>query len=190
MITVVSGLPRSGTSLLMQMLHAGGLPILMDARRPADADNPRGYYEFQPVKILDKDNSWMNQAEGQAVKVVSALLYHLPPGHEYKILFMERNLAEVLASQAQMLRRLQPGLPAPTPATDAAMRTHFEKHLQKLGDWLPQQPHLQVRRFQHAAVIADPSAAAEQIQEFLGLALKTAAMTSVVDRSLHRQKQG
>ena len=114
MIVVVSGLPRSGTSLMMQMLEAGGLPILMDDRRPADADNPRGYYEFQPVKTLDKDNSWMAQAEGKAVKVVSLLLYHLPPGHDYKVLFMERTIAEVLASQTAMLKRLQPTAAPPS----------------------------------------------------------------------------
>ena len=188
MIVVVSGLPRSGTSLMMQMLEAGGLPILMDDRRPADADNPRGYYEFQPVKTLDKDNSWMAQAEGKAVKVVSLLLYHLPPGHDYKVLFMERTIAEVLASQTAMLKRLQPTAAPPSPDLDAAMRSHFEKHLKKLDDWLPQQKHISIARFPHATVLADPTAAATNVQQFLGLPLNTAAMSAVIDKSLHRQK--
>lgn len=188
MIVVVSGLPRSGTSLLMQMLEAGGIPILQDGVRAADADNPRGYYEYQPVKSLDKDNSWMGLAEGKAVKVVSLLLYNLPAGHDYKVLFMERTIAEVLKSQTTMLTRLKPNSPPPGPEIDAAMRAHFEKHLQKLNEWLPQQKHIQIQRFTHSQVIADPAATAAQIQTFLGLPLQTAAMSAVVDKSLHRQK--
>ena len=173
---------------MMQMLEAGGLPILMDGRRAADADNPRGYYEFQPVKTLDKDNSWMSQAEGKAVKVVSLLLYHLPPGHDYRVLFMDRNISEVLASQTAMLQRLQPGSAPPGPELDAAMRAHFEKHLAKLNEWLPQQKHLQIQRFTHSQVLADPAAAATAVQKFLGIPMQTAAMAAAVDKSLHRQK--
>ncbi len=105
MIVIVSGLPRSGTSLMMQMLQAGGMPLLIDDHRPADADNPNGYWEYEPVKRLQQDNSWVHQAEGKAVKVVSALLQYLPPPYTYKIIFMQRPMPEVLASQAVMLER-------------------------------------------------------------------------------------
>src|SRR3990167_393038 len=100
MIVIVSGLPRSGTSLMMQMLRAGGMSLLIDDQRPADADNPHGYWEYEPVKRLQHDNSWLPQAEGKAVKVVSALLQYLPPRHTYKIIVMHRPMQEVLASQA------------------------------------------------------------------------------------------
>src|SRR5262245_6238620 len=99
MITLVSGLPRSGTSLLVQMLEAGGLPILCDNLRPADEDNPRGYLEFDKVRHLERDAGWMAEAEGRALKVVSPLLYHLPRGFEYRIVFMRRDLEEILDSQ-------------------------------------------------------------------------------------------
>src|SRR5262249_56905877 len=105
MIVVVSGLPRSGTSLMMQMLQVGGMPLLIDDLRPPDADNPNGYWEYEPVKCLQQDNFWIPKAEGKAVKVISALLQYLPPQHTYKIIFMQRPLPEILASQTVMLER-------------------------------------------------------------------------------------
>src|SRR5262245_34520180 len=105
MIVVVSGLPRSGTSLMMQMLQAGGMPLLTDDLRPADTNNPKGYWEYEPVKRLQQDNTWMHKAEGKAVKVISVLLQYLPPQHTYKIIFMQRPMQEVLASQTVMLER-------------------------------------------------------------------------------------
>ena len=105
MITVVSGLPRSGTSLAMQMLAAGGMPVLIDGERQADADNPRGYYEWERIKRLPYEPSCIAEAEGKAVKVISHLLLTLPDGHDYSVVFMQRPLAEVAASQAEMIRR-------------------------------------------------------------------------------------
>ena len=102
-IAIVSGLPRSGTSMLMKMLEAGGLKPLTDRVRAADEDNPKGYYEFERVKRLEKDKEWLPEARGRAVKIISMLLKHLPPGFSYKILFMLRSMDEVLASQTQML---------------------------------------------------------------------------------------
>src|SRR5262245_7239801 len=128
MIVIVSGLPRSGTSLMMQMLHAGGMPLLIDDQRPADADNPNGYWEYEPVKHLQQDNTWVAQAEGKAVKVVSALLQYLPRHHTYKIVFMHRPLAEVLASQTVMLQRR--GEQAGT-ANDQTLTTVFAQHLDR-----------------------------------------------------------
>src|SRR5262247_1316470 len=105
MIVVVSGLPRSGTLLMMQMLQVGGMSLLTDALRSVDADNPNGYWEYEPVKRLQQDNSWIPKAEGKAVKVISALLQYLPPQHTYKIIFMQRPMQEVLVSQTVMLER-------------------------------------------------------------------------------------
>ena len=104
-ITVVSGLPRSGTSMMMKMLDAGGMEILSDEVRKADEDNPKGYYEFEKVKELEKDASWMGQAAGKAVKIISALLMHLPEEYSYRIIFMRRKMEEILKSQEQMLIR-------------------------------------------------------------------------------------
>jgi hypothetical protein len=105
MITIISGLPRSGTSLMMQMLAAGGMPILSDGERRADVDNPRGYLEWERIKQLPKDPTCIAEAEGKAVKVISQLLLSLPPEHQYRVIFMERPLPEVMVSQDEMLRR-------------------------------------------------------------------------------------
>src|SRR5437660_12828449 len=105
-IIIVSGLPRSGTSLMMQMLENGGVPVVTDHIRTADTDNPRGYYEFEQVKKIKQDASWLPATRGKAVKMVSQLLYDLPTSERYKIIFMERDLDEVLASQEKMLERL------------------------------------------------------------------------------------
>jgi hypothetical protein len=106
-ITIVSGLPRSGTSLMMQMLEAGGMDILTDGIRKIDKNNPWGYYEFEKVKNLGKDNSWLNLCNGKVVKIISILLYDLPTDRKYNVIFMKRNLQEVLASQRKMLDNLQ-----------------------------------------------------------------------------------
>jgi hypothetical protein len=105
MITIVSGLPRSGTSLMMQMLAAGGMPVLSDGERRADTDNPRGCLEWERIKQLPKDPACIAEAEGKVVKVISQLLLSLPPGHDYRIVFMQRPLPEILKSQDEMLRR-------------------------------------------------------------------------------------
>src|SRR5258708_19854994 len=105
MITIVSGLPRSGPSLMMQMLDAGGLPVLSDGERKADTDNPKGYLEWERIKQLPKDPSLIAEAEGKVVKVISQLILSLPAGHEYRVVFMQRPLPEVLKSQQKMLLR-------------------------------------------------------------------------------------
>jgi hypothetical protein len=185
MIVIVSGLPRSGTSLMMQMLHAGGMPLLIDELRPADADNPNGYWEYEPVKSLQKDNSWMHQAEGKAVKVVSALLQYLPPQHTYKIIFMQRPMQEVLASQSVMLeRRGEQG----GKATDQTLGTVFTQHLDRTERWLAMQKHMTVLPVNHHETIADPEETATRVAQFLDLPLAVEAMARAVDPRLHRQR--
>jgi len=185
MIVVVTGLPRSGTSLMMQMLQAGGMPLLTDALRPADADNPNGYWEYEPVKRLQQDNSWIPKAEGKAVKVVSALLPYLPPQHIYKIIFMQRPLQEVLASQAVMLeRRGEQG----GKADDQTLRTVFAQHLDHTRHWLATQKHMAVLAVHFHETIADPEETAACVAQFLELPLAVDAMAHAVDPRLHRQR--
>ena len=185
MIVIVSGLPRSGTSLMMQMLQAGGIPLLIDDHRPADADNPNGYWEYEPVKRLQQDNSWMHKAEGKSVKVVSALLQYLPPQYTYKIIFMQRPMQEVLASQAVMLKRqgAQGGK-----ADDQTLGTAFAQHLDRIEGWLAAQKHMPVLPVNYHETIADPARTAARVTQFLALPLVGDAMDRAVDPRLHRQR--
>src|SRR5690242_7893637 len=140
-ITIVSGLPRSGTSMMMRMLEAGGMPILTDNLRQADVDNPNGYYEFEPVKQLSKDNAWLDSAYGKAVKMVYLLLYDLPRNHQYRVVFMRRKIAEVIASQEAMLRRQG----KKSEALDGAQLARlFHGHLKKLDEWIQNQENFSV----------------------------------------------
>src|SRR5579863_10329465 len=127
-ITIVSGLPRSGTSLMMQMLDAGGMPVLSDGERVADVDNPRGYLEWERIKLLPRQPACIAEAEDKAVKVVSQLLLALPAGHDYRIIFMERPLTEVVASQAEMIRRRgTKGAALPEAALMAGLKMHLNQ---------------------------------------------------------------
>ena len=182
-IVVVSGLPRSGTSLLMQMLKSGGLHILTDNIRTADIDNPRGYYEFEKAKSLKQDSSWLVQARGKGVKLVSMLLYELPPKERYRIIFVERDLDEILASQQKMLTRLGQDM-----GGDEDMRRFMSLHLAKLRDWLGQQHHIQVLTVCYNDLLANPIEEACRINHFLDETLDTEKMANVVDPSLYRNR--
>jgi len=184
-VTVVSGLPRSGTSLMMQMLQAGGLPVLTDGVRGADENNRRGYLEFEPVKRLRERNDWLAQARGQAVKVIHLLLRHLALQGElrYRIVFMRRPLDEVLASQRAMLAR--DGRPAGDPAV---LRRAFEKQLAELDTWLASQARISVLPAEYHAVLKNPAEEAGRVQAFLGLPLDVDAMARCVDPILHRER--
>ena len=185
-ITIVSGLPRSGTSLMMQMLAAGGVPLLTDGQRPADPHNPRGYFELEAVKHSRTQLAWLAQAEGKAVKVVHLLLPHLPADREYRVIFMLRDLAEVIASQRTMLQQ-QGRLGAALP--DSKLAEIFGKQLAEVQQWLSRQPNFQVLPIQHREVIALPLAVAQQIAAFLDGAVDPQRMTPAVDSKLYRQRQ-
>lgn len=185
-VIVVSGLPRSGTSLMMNMLQAGGVPIVTDAIRTADDDNPKGYFELERVKQLARgDVAWVSEAHGKAVKVISALLEHLPPTSSYKVLFMQRKLPEVLASQRKMLERR--GEPTDT-VPDEKMAALFEKHLEKVGAWLAAQPNISVLYVPYHELAERPESQLDRIVEFLGLPLDRAAMLAAVDPALYRNR--
>jgi hypothetical protein len=185
-ITIVSGLPRSGTSMTMKMLEAGGIPPLTDQIRTADEDNPKGYYEFERAKKLrEGDAAWVPQAEGKAVKVIAALLVHMPPGHEYRVLFMRREMNEILASQAKMLENRG----EESNVEDVTMAALFAKHVKQVEDWMNGQPNLKYLDVDYNAMLADPAPHVQRINQFLGGGLDEAAMMAVVDPKLYRQRK-
>ncbi len=181
-IIVVSGLPRSGTSLMMQMLKNGGMEILTDNIRKADENNPKGYFELEKVKKLKEDSSWVIQARGRAFKAVSMLLYDLPSTEKYKIIFMERNMAEILASQRKMLNTLnQDQGPDDVEMTDA-----FINHLEKMRQWLEKQSCMDVLYVCYNDLLKDSEDEARKIARFVDVDLGIEKMAEVIDPSLHR----
>lgn len=184
-VTVVSGLPRSGTSMMMKMLEAGGIDPLTDGRRGPDIDNPRGYYEYERVKGLRRgDDSWVPEARGRAVKVISELLRWLPRRYSYRVIFMRREMEEVLGSQRRMLERLERG----GGAEDDRMASLYAKHLAQVEDWLSAQPHMEVLYVDYADVIADPCVGASKVNEYLGGSLDVESMARVIEPDLYRQR--
>lgn len=188
-LVIVSGLPRSGTSMMMKMLEAGGLPPMTDQVRAADEDNPRGYYEDERVKDLEKmqDKSWISEARGKALKVISFLLKELPPGYRYKVIFMRRDLREILASQEVMLERRDEL--DKREADEAEAVKIYERHLRKVDYLVRHNPDFDCLYVDYRAAIDDPRAAAGRVARFLGGRLDPAAMASAVDKSLYRQKR-
>lgn len=183
--TVVTGLPRSGTSLAMQMLHAGGMPVLTDHLRQPDEDNPRGYLELEPIKQLPVDPSCLDGSAGHAVKVIHLLVPHLPEDREYRVLFMDRDLSEVIRSQQRMLsRRGNPGSSLPPERLAAVLNNQ----LSKVRQWLAARPAFPILGIPHARLLKEPAAVAMEINAFLGGGLDVAAMAATVDPSLHRNR--
>jgi len=169
----------------MQMLAAGGLPILTDQERKPDIDNPRGYCEWEPAKLLPKQPNRIDEAEGRAVKVISQLLLSLPPGRNYKLIFMERPLPEVLASQDEMLKRR-----GSTESVEHALLTQaFRDHMRQIVAWLEQREDVPVCRMGYRRLLKDPSGCARTVRDFLELDLNVEAMAGEVDPSLYRNRR-
>jgi hypothetical protein len=184
-ITVVSGLPRSGTSMMMKVLEAGGMEVFTDNLRVADEDNPKGYFELEQVKALkDGDDSWVKDAPGKVVKVISSLLEYLPSEYKYKIVFMRREIAEILASQKQMLIRRG----EPSEGDDQKMAEMFQEHLKRVRVWLANQPNMEVLYVDYNTLMANPDSEINAVAEFLGLTDHLEAMLAVPDKKLYRQK--
>jgi hypothetical protein len=184
-ISIVSGLPRSGTSMMMKMLLAGGMKVLTDNLRTADEDNPEGFFEFEKVKQLDKESAWLEDSAGKAIKIVSAFLKHLPQKYNYKIIFMRRKLEEVLASQKQMLIRR--GEPTDR-ISDEKMSETFQRHLQDIELWLAAQTNIKVLYINYNEAIENPGPSIRMVNDFLRADLDVEAMAAVVNRSLYRQR--
>ena len=184
-ITIVSGLPRSGTSLMMQMLERGGLPLLTDDHRAPDESNPRGYFEFEPVKHLRTDRSWLARAEGRAVKIIHLLLRELPTDgtFSYRVILLKRPIQEILASQQTMLERQ-----GKTSASAETLTRVYTSQMAEVEAWLSAQPSFSVLPVAHGHLLADPLRAAAEINEFLDGTMDVAAMASAVDPQLHRQR--
>ena len=183
-IIIVSGLPRSGTSLMMQMLAAGGIDVLTDGERSADIDNPRGYLEFERVKKIKQDASWLPTARGKAVKMISQLLFDLPATESYRVLFMERNLEEILESQEKMLANLG-RLAVPRDK----MRSAFESHLQRLDEWLSKQSSFATLRIDYPSLVAHAREEAARVNQFLSGRADANEMAMAVDPSLYRNRR-
>lgn len=169
---------------MMQMLAAGGMTVLTDHERKPDDDNPRGYYEWEPAKLLPKEPARIDEAEGKVVKVISQLLSSLPPGRDYKIVFMERPLAEVLASQDEMLRRR-----GKTDSVGHYVLTRaFREHLREVALLLEKRPDLAFSRVGYRKLLEDPRGVAQSVRDFLGVDLNVEAMVAQVDPALYRNR--
>ena len=186
-IVVVSGLPRSGTSMMMRMLEAGGIAILTDAERAADIDNPKGYFEFERIKDLEKetDKSYLREGRGKALKAISFLLKHLPDENDYRVIFMRRDLDEVLDSQEKMIARLAQG---DTSADREAMKEAYRNDIVRARLHCRGRVNFELVEVHYRAAIDDPATVARLVNDFLGGHLDEAAMRAAVDASLYRNR--
>lgn len=182
-ITIVSGLPRSGTSLMMQMLAAGGMEPVTDEIREADPDNPKGYLEFERVKKIRDDKAWLPDARGKVVKMISQLLYELPDTESFNVIFMRRDIDEIIASQEKMLIRR--GVTVPDPD---AIKGAFQVHLEKLFQWLPSRNYIRILEVNYNDLLASPYPNSRRIADFIPLPLDIARMSASVDTSLYRNR--
>jgi len=182
---VVSGLPRSGTSLMMMMLDAAGIPPMQDHIREADADNPKGYYEYERVKKMPEgDIGWVKNAKGKAVKVITALLEHLPKKYKYDVIIMRREMGEILASQAKMLERRG----EENKITDDEMSELFSKHFEKTLSWIKAQKNIRFVEISYNDLLINPEEEINKVNQFLGGGLSTQAMLGKIDPKLYRQR--
>ena len=184
-IIVVSGLPRTGTSMMMKMLEAGGIEVITDSVRKADRDNPKGYYELERVKTIKHDAGWLDGAEGKAFKMVTKLLPYLPAKHQYQIILMERSLPEVLASQKKMLARLNKPMPK---ADDATMVRYYRNHIEKIKTWLSSKRNIDYISIVYNKIIDNPKGSIDELCEFLQANAHCGKMLDVIDEKLYRNK--
>jgi hypothetical protein len=186
-IVIVSGLPRSGTSMMMKMLEAGGVPVMSDGERGADVDNPKGYFEYERVKDLEKetDKSYVREGRGKALKVISFLIRFLPDDNDYRVIFMRRDLDEVLDSQDKMIQRLGT---TDADAERAAMKEAYRNDIVRTRLHCRKLPNFELLEVHYKATIQDPAATARAVNAFLGGRLDEAAMQKAVDESLYRNR--
>jgi tetratricopeptide (TPR) repeat protein len=180
-IVVVSGLPRSGTSLMMQMLNNGGVEVLTDQNRKADDSNPKGYFEYDPVKSIHKDNSWLELAKNKSVKVVAPLLKFLSPKYRYKVIFMNRDLSEIIKSQQKMIGKNQDVLPV-------KLFEAYNKQLNQVETWKKKEPGVELIYVNYKDVLEHTDEVIHNISSFVGLDLNSKAMAACVDSALYRNK--
>jgi hypothetical protein len=186
-VVVVTGLPRSGTSLMMAMLESGGIPPLTDNLRQADVDNPKGYYEFERVKGLPQDTGWLPEAEGRAVKVLAELIKHLPSDKRYDVVFMMRDLSEIIASQKKMMKRRGED---PDKVPDEELMGLYRAYLRNMKRLVNDSPNMRVLYVSYNELMSDPSDTISDMQAFFGGGLDTSAMRRTIDATLYRNRSG
>ena len=185
-VTIVSGLPRSGTSMMMQMLDRGGLAPFTDGKREADSDNPKGYYEHEKAIGLARDQSWIPEVRGKCVKLIGQLLPALPlADQKYRVVFMDRDLREISRSQRDMLKRLGR---SGGDLSDTRMMSTLNAQLVSVEKWMASKPNIQVLFVDYGDVVGNPIEVAQSVNAFFGGILDVDAMAQAVDPSLHRQK--
>jgi hypothetical protein len=184
-VIIVSGLPRSGTSMMMKMLAEGGLSAVVDSLREADEDNPNGYFEIESSKSLkDGKKKWLYDAQGKVVKVISYLLEFLPDDLSYDIIFMEREISEILASQQKMLKRRN----EISALSDAEMETQFREHLRAVKYWAARKSNMRILFVKYNEMVNAPETLCQSIADFLEMPLDLKAMQSVPSQSLYRNR--
>jgi len=188
-VVIVSGLPRSGTSMLMRMLEAGGMAIMTDELREADVDNPKGYFEYERVKDLEKetDKSYVREGRGKVLKVISFLIKDLPDDNDYRVVFMRRDLSEVLASQNKMIDRLGT---EDTSAQDEAMKEAYRNDIVRTRLMCKKRPNFELIEVHYKETVEKPAATASKLNAFLTGRLDETAMREAVDASLYRNRSG
>ncbi len=186
-IIIVSGLPRSGTSMLMRMLDRAGIEIMTDSERVADIDNPNGYFEYERVKDLEKetDKSYVAEGRGKVLKVISFLIKDLPDDNDYRVIFMRRDLDEVITSQNKMIDRLGT---EDTSADREAMKEAYRNDIVRTRLLCKNRDNFELIEVHYKQTIEDPEATARELNAFLGGKLDEAAMRGGVDASLYRIK--
>ncbi len=162
-ITIVSGLPRSGTSMMMKVLETGGMEVVIDNIRKSDNDNPKGYYEYEKVKKIKEDTTWLKDTRGKAFKMVSRLLYELPSNESYKVIFMKRKMSEILASQRKMLERTGKSTDG---MEDAKMGVLYNKHLSGMEEWIEGQENIDVLYINYNDFIKSPNEQIKTLNRF------------------------
>ena len=185
-VIIVSGLPRTGTSMMMKMLETGGVSVLVDYKRKPDQDNPKGYYEYEQVKGLkDGEDNWVEKARGKAVKVIATLLPFLPVNYKYKVIFMEREMDEVLASQRKMLINRGED---PNKVSEQELEKIFGKHLNDILEFLENSSNMEYVRVNYNQILLDPRPEIEKVQSFLEARMSPDKMVGVIDTKLYRQR--
>ena len=185
-VIVVSGLPRSGTSLMMNILKAGGVELVTDNIRQSDEDNPLGYFELEAVKLLGEGRvDWLAQSPGKVVKIITAQLQHLPDQYEYKIIVMQRLISEVLASQRAMMARNNKNIES---QNEAKLGENYKQHLLKVYQWMERQRNVDFIRINYNQLLSNPTTSIEKVTHFLGKTMDGEAMIRAIDPTLHRQR--
>ncbi len=184
-ITIVSGLPRSGTSMMMKILEAGGMEVVTDNIRKTDEDNIYGYYEYERVKKIKENNIWLKETRGKVLKIVSKLLYELPSNENYKIIFIKRKMNEILASQRKMLERMGKSTGG---TSDGEMEMLFNKHLSKIAKYIEEKKYIDVIYINYNDFVKSPNVQIKTLNRFLNNKLNIEKAVKVVDKSLYRNR--